>query len=222
MDYKKMIGFLLIMLGILLVLSNAGVVEFDLRETISLYWPILLIFAGLFNIITNPTAKKGGVIILLAGIFFQLRKLEQFEFLEYLSFWPIVVIFCGIWFIFSDRDETKSLAKDSFDSINIFSGADNKLVTDNFKGGSSIVVFGGVEIDLSQAEIKEEKAQIDLFIAFGGADITVPKDWNVIVKGLPIFGGWDNHTSANKSPEAPTLVVNSVLLFAGCDIKEKN
>jgi predicted membrane protein len=120
----------------------------------------------------------------------------------------------------SSNDEKEKLTKDSFDTINLFSGSENRFATDDFKGGSSIVAFGGVEVDLRESEIKGEEAQIDLFVAFGGADISVPKDWNVVIKGVPIFGGWDDNTSINDKTEAPTLVVHCVLLFAGFDIKD--
>lgn len=220
MGYKKVVGLTLVLVGVLLVLSNAEVIELGLREMFSLYWPVLLILAGFFNIITNPAAKTGGVIISLAGFLLVLGNLEIFGAFEYISFWPLVIILFGVWFMLSGSNENESLTRDSFETINFFSGSETRLLTDNFKGGSSIVAFGGVEIDLSKAEIKEDKAQIDLFVAFGGADILVPKDWNVIIKGVPIFAGWDDNTSVNEDTEGPILVVNSVLLFAGLDIKD--
>jgi predicted membrane protein len=179
-----------------------------------------LILSGVFNISTNPTAKKGGVIVLIVGVLLQLRNLEIFEIFDYISFWPLAIILFGVWFMLSSNDEKEKLTKDSFDTINLFSGSENRFATDDFKGGSSIVAFGGVEVDLRESEIKGEEAQIDLFVAFGGADISVPKDWNVVIKGVPIFGGWDDNTSINDKTEAPTLVVHCVLLFAGFDIKD--
>jgi len=219
MNKKKMIGLILILVGGLLVLNNAEVIELNLAHIIFTYWPILLITTGIFNIITNPTTKKSGFILLTAGILFQLSNLEYFQISEYISFWSAAIILVGIWFIFSDSREGEKINEDSFETINLFSGSSNKLITENFQGGSSIVAFGGVDINLEKAEIKADKVQIDIFTAFGGAEIIVPEDWKVVVKGIPIFGGWDNNTSGNDDFEAPTVVINCLLLFAGFEVK---
>ncbi|MCK8825743.1 LiaI-LiaF-like domain-containing protein [Fuchsiella alkaliacetigena] len=221
MKKKKIIGLILVLIGVLLIMNNAGLIEFDLRAIISMYWPVILILAGVFNILGNPAAKKGGIILLIVGLLFQLSKLGYFNIFEYLSFWPVIIIIAGLYFVFPEGDQGKGIDKDSFNTINLFSGANNRLLSKDFKGGSSIVAFGGVEIDLSKAEIKGKEARIDVFAAFGGIEIVVPESWNVVIKGLPIFAGWDNNTADNDNPEAPTLVVNCLLLFGGVEVKNQ-
>ena len=61
-------------------------------------------------------------------------------------------------------------------------------------------LFGGFELDLTGCRIPDEQATVTVFIAFGGGDIRVPRDWNVEVRAFAIFGGTDDK-SAHPAPE---------------------
>lgn len=103
----------------------------------------------------------------------------------------------------------------------MFSGFNVKNASQNFRGGNITAIFGGVVVDLREASIlKEQEARIDVLIAFGGAEIFVPKGWNVIIKGIPIFGGWDNKTVNNNfDTNSPTLKINSFVMFGGFEVE---
>ena len=59
-----------------------------------------------------------------------------------------------------------------------------------------------------------------VFVAFGGIEVKVPDGWHVVIRGFPIFGGFENKTARDKLPaEAPTLVVNATVLFGGLEVK---
>jgi hypothetical protein len=59
-----------------------------------------------------------------------------------------------------------------------------------------------------------------VFVAFGGAEITVPEGWQVVTHGMPIFGGFDNVTAKEKvAVGAPTLDVNATVIFGGLEVK---
>jgi hypothetical protein len=80
-------------------------------------------------------------------------------------------------------------------------------------------VFGGGELDLRDAAPTSD-AQLDVFTAFGGFEIRVPQGWQVDIRGMPIFGGFDNVTVKEQlGPDAPRLTVNATVLFGGLDIK---
>jgi hypothetical protein len=80
-------------------------------------------------------------------------------------------------------------------------------------------VFGGAEIDLRDA-IPAPGANLDVFTAFGGLEIQVPQGWQVDIKGLPIFGGFDNVTVKEQlGPDAPLLTINATVMFGGLEIK---
>ena len=63
---------------------------------------------------------------------------------------------------------------------------------------------------------------ITVFIAFGGGDIRVPRDWAVDVKAFAIFGGTDDksaHPPLDGDVPPKRLVIDGFVVFGGLDIK---
>ena len=219
MKNKKWIGVFLILLGGLIILYNFGVLEINIWKIVSIYWPLLLIFAGIYNLFSNPSGRIGGLVVLILGLILLTNNLEQIELFEKLSFWPLALILFGIWLLFRDKIGENKIDNDLINLISIFAGTGNKVLSENFQGGSSIAIFGGADIDLSNAKIYNE-AKLDIFVLFGGTEISVPENWKVNIKGLPLFGGWDNSTqfSVNEGEEASTLTISCLVLFGGVDV----
>ncbi|MBS3812669.1 hypothetical protein KGY64_02465 [Candidatus Bipolaricaulota bacterium] len=219
MNQKRWFGAILIGIGVLIILGNVGVLE-NFWSYLGTYWPVLLIVAGLFNIANNPAGRVGGFIVVLAGTLLLLNNLDQVEIFSYVSFWPIILILVGLWFFFRGGREPAVLEKDRINSVALFSGNSSRVVSQDFKGGSNVSMFGGSEIDLRDAQIKSGEAKFDLFAMFGGADVYVPEDWRLVVKGIPLFGGLDDKTGSSSSEEmGPTLVINYLVMFGGIDVK---
>ncbi len=229
MNGKRILGLILVVFGILIILGNLGLMDIEFWPVISTYWPVVLILAGIYNLLTNPAGKVGGVIVLLAGVFFLLRNLESVDFIAEIGFWPVALILLGIWLLLRGRGRPHEISKDSLNTINIFSGSSSRVISQDFRGGSSISLFGGADIDLREAKMHENSARFDIFAMFGGDDIYVPENWRVIIKGLPIFGGWDDNTGRRKNSdddnaaenmetEAPTLIINCLVIFGGVDV----
>ncbi|MGO1368876.1 MAG: LiaF transmembrane domain-containing protein [Senegalia sp. (in: firmicutes)] len=218
---KKILGIIIILIGVLLLLTSNGILDLNIGYIISNFWPMILIGAGLFSLITNKASKVGGAIVLTIGVLFQLRNLDYFDIFEYLEFWPVIIIIIGISLIFSNKDKWNKDQNDSIKPIAIFSGLNLRNTSNNFKGGSATVLFGGIELDLQEANIDHDKiATLDVFVAFGGLDMVVPEGWNVEIKGLPLFGGWDNKTRNKGNTNLPKLKINAVVLFGGVDVKD--
>ncbi len=220
MNQKRWIGLILIGIGILVILGNLGVLE-NFWGLFGTYWPVLLIIAGLFNVVNNPAGKIGGFIVFIGGVLLLLNNLDQVQIFTHITFWPIVLILVGIWFVFKGGQKVNVINKDSINSIAFFSGNSSKIVSQDFKGGSTVSIFGGSNIDLREAKISGVEAKFDIFAMFGGAEIHVPEDWQLMVKGLPLFGGLDDKTNPSPSEgdyERPTLVVHYLVLFGGVEL----
>ena len=81
------------------------------------------------------------------------------------------------------------------------------------------VIFGGAKCNLTDAKIKDG-SQLDLFCAFGGADIIVPENVNVKVNTFCLFGGIsDKRTIKYVDKDGVTLTINGFCIFGGADIK---
>ena len=110
---------------------------------------------------------------------------------------------------------------DIVDSTNIFSGTKKVVLSKNFKGGEIVSVFGGCEIDLTQADMTGP-ADLEVTAIFGGATLIVPSNWAINhSETVTIFGGIGDKRRIAPSPDAPskTLILRGTMIFGGMEIK---
>lgn len=104
----------------------------------------------------------------------------------------------------------------------IFTGGKRRIVSNNFRGGEIVAVFGGVEVDLRGAQLGGGEAVIDITAAFGGCNIKVPTNWYVEMRGVAAFGGYSDKTIPPRlSPgqRIQKLVVTGSAAFGGVVIE---
>ena len=111
---------------------------------------------------------------------------------------------------------------DFIDEFNIFSGSEKKISIKNFRGGTITSIFGGSDIDMTDAELSGETNVIEIFYMFGGSTIIVPNDWVVLNKVTSIFGGFSDKrkvTTSNTRDTKKTLIIKGMIMFGGGEIK---
>ncbi|MEU4208726.1 DUF1707 domain-containing protein [Streptomyces sp. NPDC026206] len=86
---------------------------------------------------------------------------------------------------------------------------------------NAFALFGGVEIDLTEAVFEQREIVINAFAAFGGVDIKVPENISVRCTGTGVFGGFDVKTREAGDPEAPVVVVTGFAVFGGVEARTK-
>jgi hypothetical protein len=101
----------------------------------------------------------------------------------------------------------------------VFSGTTRKGVWRPARKINSFTLFGGTEIDFSDAEIPSDGVVIDLFCVFGGVDIRIPEGLNVDSRGFALFGGFDDKSDGVVREDVPTVTIRGLVLFGGVDIK---
>ena len=82
---------------------------------------------------------------------------------------------------------------------------------------SALCVFGGGELDLTEAVLTAKETVITAICLFGGLEITVPE--GVVVRGeiVGIFGG--SETPGDVAPAgAPVIVVKGAAIFGGVEV----
>jgi len=118
------------------------------------------------------------------------------------------------------QDSPKDYSNDDFfDSTSVFGGAKKVILSKNFQRGDITCVFGGCEIDLTQADI-QKPAVIDLNFAFGGGKIIIPPDWQVRLDITPVFGGIEDKRKQplSNNPDK-ILIIKGTCFFGGLEIK---
>jgi hypothetical protein len=83
-----------------------------------------------------------------------------------------------------------------------------------FTGGSMLAWYGGIDVDLSEAELAPD-ARLSLHTLFGGIAIKTPPGWRVESELAAVAGGVDTRTSSHDDPDAPVLTVTGTALFGG-------
>ena len=134
-------------------------------------------------------------------------------------FWPVMLITIGLTVSVGSggRKRSKKSADDSGnEKIAIFYGEESRVKGD-YTGGSVTAIFGGVELDLRQAKIKDG-AVIDVFTFCGGVNINMPDD--VIVKNEVhgILGGSEDKT-VSKSSAKKTIYLRGECVLGGLEVK---
>ncbi len=231
-------GLLILVVGVAALLK----VSFpDLPQWI-FGWQMILIVLGLF--IGARERFKGGVwfiLMLVGGAFLVAEIIPNLSIRRYI--WPMALIVVGMFFIFRPhrrqhwRDwmekknadtgiedsaiNEENFSQDSFvDSTSIFGGANKIILSKDFKGGDIVNIFGGTELNLSQADI-HERAVLEMTTIFGGTKLIVPSNWSIKSEATIIFGGIEDKRSM---PEAAgntskTLLLKGTVIFGGIEIK---
>ncbi len=109
--------------------------------------------------------------------------------------------------------------KSKNDDNAIFSGKSIKFDDEVFEDKSYGVMYGGLEIDLSNALPSEEDMNLCVTGRKSGIQITVPDNWNVKAEGVAEKSGVSVLTEYDETDtEAPKLFINYDIKYSGMEI----
>ena len=98
--------------------------------------------------------------------------------------------------------------------VAIFDGVELKSRATAFRGGSMLAWFGGIAVDMRDAQLADE-AHLTLHAVFGGIALKIPEGWRVESKLSAIGGGVDTRVPEPKDMSAPRLVLEGFALLGG-------
>jgi predicted membrane protein len=223
---RVVIGVILVLAGLFLAIKNTGFFPDNVTHII-FSWPMLLITIGVVMSL-GAAEKTAGVIVMAVGGFFMIPLVFRETFQMYNMFWPSIFVIIGIIFIVTKRKgwnavTSKGTAGDDYiDSINIFSGGERQIVSQNFQGGKVTAVFGGIELDLTKAKLAPGRNELELACVFGGATIIVPEAWNVTIEVTPVLGGFSDSRKIAPGRTFDTgsqFVLKGAVVFGGGEVK---
>lgn len=110
---------------------------------------------------------------------------------------------------------------DYVESTNIFGGGQQIIYTKNLKGGELTAVFGGGDLNFTQADFEGEII-FDVTVVFGGLKIILPPHWRIKSEVTAIFGGIDDKRGISPIEQTTTeklVIIRGVVLFGGLEIK---
>lgn len=207
-------------------------------------WEMLIIAIGIVIGFQTKFRDFGWLIMIAVGLAFLVD-----DFYPIKNFmWPALIIIVGLLIILKPRwqfrvpqndDTTKPTAEASegigvnlslpgeasqvkeevLDITSVFGGTKKIVLSKNFKGGEVVSVFGGADINLTQADFNGI-IRIEIVAIFGGATLVVPANWEVRSETVAIMGAVDDKRSpiANSNPEK-IVILEGTVMFGGIEIK---
>jgi hypothetical protein len=227
---RVMSGLLIIAVGLVFLARKVGMevpnwlVSFE----------TILIALGLYLGFRHSFKGFRWMIPIIIGGFLMIDDFYPFYNLSDLT-WPLIVIGFGLFIIFRSgrrrRDWkkweagnlTENSADDYLDSTVVFGGVKKNVISKNFRGGEAVTIFGGTELNLTQADVTGAIV-LDVTQIFGGTKLIVPSHWKIQSKDLvAIFGGVEDKRPLMMNPSGEesnkVLILEGTCIFGGIDIK---
>ncbi len=232
-DGRKWAGVVLLIVGGLIFIKQMDIVFFP-RWLFS--WPMILIVIGIFVGVKHKFRGPGWLIMLIIGcIFLWDREVDGVNLKPFLA--PAIIVAVGLSMIFrpkrgrnyyrnqgnnppgpenagaaeADWKADTVVSEEEYVNGSYFLGGTRKIITSkNFKGGNISCFMGGVEIDLTKADINGQ-AVLDISAVMGGAKIIIPSSWEIRNEIRPFLGGIDDKRQA----QTLTINYNKLLILKG-------
>jgi predicted membrane protein len=226
LNKNAIVGIIFITIGAVFLLDNLEIISWRVRHYL-FQWENVFIIIGLVLLSSRENFRKG-LIFLAIGVFLNLDNWFNVD-VNIFDLWPIALVFIGIALITRHKgsdDKSRNdkntgiFDADKIDDTAIFGGGDKVVNSQSFKGGMLTAIFGGSNIDLTQAKLAEGNQVIDVFFVFGGSKIRVPQDWQVEMNVTGIFGGMSDKRKF-VDPEinaGKRLYIKGTAIFGGADV----
>jgi predicted membrane protein len=218
-------GLLLIVLGGLFLLHQMDRIDFG--DLIGHYWPVVFIILGFSILLSNNFRNVGsGIFFIAFGAFFLLIRLRIFDRMVWSYLWPLAIIAVGVWILLRPawhpdrKKEPAGMTADDLDINQVLSSSSRKIESQNFRGGKADVVLGSIELDLRGARLAGGQTTLILSAVFGGIEVIVPRDWQVVLEGSPVLGSIESRKAISDVPKTQTLTIKGSAVFGSIEVKE--
>jgi len=238
---QAVLGVAIVFFGLMLTAQNLGIATNITR--IIRFWPMVFTAAGLAILLdrdaTGSRRLFGGVLVVgglwqTANTAFHLRWYVD-------DWWPLILVGFGVLLIMrslnrssvvvdttggaggSSAGASAASTPDSHDDVVVeafalMSGVKRHVASAGFRRANLTAMMGGVELDLRQCAAVGGESVVDVFAVWGGIQIRVPADWQVVPAVTPIMGGVDDQ-SGHAQPSRHRLVIKGMVLMGGVEVK---
>ncbi|HXY24302.1 MAG TPA: DUF5668 domain-containing protein [Candidatus Acidoferrum sp.] len=221
-------GVVIALVGLVILLDNLNIVA---ASRLFRFWPVLLIACGVMYFFSRGS-RVWGAIVIAFGVLLQLDRLAIIH-LTWGMIWGLGWIAVGVavmWGslaarrIFPPKPDPNVDPSTTLSDNVVFGGIERRMTTKDFRGGVATAIFGGIELDLTEAEMVQNEARLEVNAIFGGVELRIPYNWQVVSRGTPIFGGFVDKTrlrnvADSNDPNKKVLVLTGSAIFGGVDVK---
>ena len=232
----------LIIVGLIFLGVNTGWIPMIYKPLFQ-SWPLWVFFGGLFFLLKRVWFLA--IAMLSIGVFYLIPQIHAINpnlnipdnFTQ--VYWPLLLVVAGLYIliqiVFKSKNgfccgtfcsEVKTSSFDSEDGyLKIKSSFDSRrhIVMDPvFHGGHIETGFGEVVVDLRKTNLPVGKTYLKVKVSFGEAQIIVPMDWNVQLKGQSAFGSFvDARINPTFNPDSESMLfIEGECSFGECRIRD--
>ncbi|MBW0118580.1 LiaF transmembrane domain-containing protein [Pseudonocardia abyssalis] len=208
-------GIVLIGLGVVGLLGAAGVI--DAGTVTARWWPLVVIGLGLAAMVAQRSPSFGPLVVTTIGVAL-LADVQDWPLRDLL--WPALLIVVGL-LVLSGPARRRSTGNEAA-ALAVLGGSTVRSTSAHLDHAEVSAMFGGATLDLRDAHI-DRAARVDALALFGGVDVLVPPGWRIVLRGLPVFGGYEDKTRGHGPlpADAPVLTVNATAVFGGVSVTDK-
>jgi len=239
-------GLIILVIGLVFLLRNFGIYIPGWLFS----WHMLLLAIGLYVGFKRNFNGGGWLVMVLVGGYFTLSSIVDYDLGKYYFAFALIALGLFLIFKPKYSVKTNKAAKnnndvfaapqvmnptmleqpashqpimdksDVIDSVSVFGGTSQKIFSKDLKGGEIIAVFGGSEINLTQADF-QGNIIIEVVAIFGGIKIILPPTWEIKSEVVAIFGGMDDKRAVMPFGDGSRkiVIIKGVALFGGVDIR---
>ena len=223
-------GVAIVALGVIFGGNAIGLFNFNVF--FDGWWTLFIIVPGVVSLITERE-KLSSLGFISAGVLMLLASQNVITWdVTWKSILAVFLILIGLSIIFKSifhSKNDKEVAKKVKDAENdktmdsqtaVFSGNERTYNGEPFNGSNVVAVFGGAELDLRNAKFTKDTV-IKAFCLFGGIDIKVPEDVQIIARSGFIFGGISDERKGEAEKGKYTIYLDATGGFGGVEISDK-
>ena len=120
----------------------------------------------------------------------------------------------------SEDAESATMRAGRLDAVAFMGRYEHRVVTDAFRGGEVTAFMGRVEVDLRDAEMAGDTADLEVRTVMGRVELRVPEHWTVAPDLGPGLAGSSviRASRPEADPGAPVLVVRGPMLLGSVEI----
>jgi len=227
-------ALVIIVVGVLLFLDNIGLFRF---RDVWQFWPVVLVGLGVAKLFDcrGIGGQVWAAMWILVGGLFLLNNFGIWH-VSWNIIWPLALVAFGVLMLVNALERHRVPEGPIAGSVEgatsdktlrewaTFGGIKRRVDTQDFQGGEMVAVFGGIEIDLRRASVAPgtKEVVVDANATFGGIELRVPENWIVVMRGIGVFGGYEDKTIPPRSEDratAPRLVIKGYAVFGGVSVQ---
>lgn len=226
--WKLVLGSALIAWGVLRLAAELG--QPWARPVLDWLWPLSLMAVGASLLMQRSGPRLFGLwpVSLILIAFGLLEAAEQLELTAPVDLGdlvlPALLMLIGgvlVWRVLRGRSPEAAGGEDVVNLFVIMGGREVRNTSRGLRGGSLTAVMAGCELDLTGATLAPQGTTLDVFTMWGGIDLKVPEDWNVVAEVLPVMGAYEDKRRPSPAAEGvvrPTLTVSGMALMGGVSV----